>query len=133
MTRQRNDSHSTEFGLWLRVQKEIDSKLGYVATNIDYLWHNYKDGVWMLIEEKRYNRRPAYAQQKMFKLLDDVCQSDLNYRGLHVLVFEKTSPEDGLIFLDGQTISPEQLIRFLRFEVNNATNEPAKQKQGGTI
>lgn len=116
MTRKRNDEHSTEFGLWLREQKSIDSKLGFVATNIDYLWHNYKDGLWMLIEEKRHNTKPLFAQQQMFKLIDDACSSDENYRGFHILIFENTSPEDGAIFLDSEAITPAQLIKFLRFE-----------------
>lgn len=124
MTRQRNDKHSTEFGLWLRGQlpnqrtdvSAIDSKCGYVATNIDYLWCNYRNGEFMLIEEKRYNRRPTFAQQEMFKLIDNACSSDKSYRGLHILIFEKTSPEDGKIYLDGQTISTRQLIAFLCFE-----------------
>jgi len=51
MTRRRNDNHSTEFGLWLREQPDIDSKLGYITTNLDYVWKNYKTGDWMLIEE----------------------------------------------------------------------------------
>jgi len=57
MTRKRNDSHSTEFGLWLREQNEIDSSLGYLATNIDFMWTNYKTGQWMILEEKRYESK----------------------------------------------------------------------------
>lgn len=116
MTRQRNDAHSTEFGLWLREQKEIDSHLGYVATNLDYVWANYKDKNWMLIEEKRYNSEPTYAQIQLFKKIHSACKSDQTYKGLHLLVFEKTSPDDGRIFLDRKEITKDQLIRFLRFE-----------------
>ena len=61
MTRQRNDSHSTEFGIWLRVQPQIDSSLGFLASNIDYCWTNYKTGEWMFIEEKRYNTAIKYC------------------------------------------------------------------------
>ena len=42
MTQKRRDDHSTEFGLWLREQDDLDSKKGYIATNIDYVWINYK-------------------------------------------------------------------------------------------
>lgn len=48
------DKNSTEFGLWLREEKEIDSSLGFIATNLDYVWCNYKNGLWMIIEEKRF-------------------------------------------------------------------------------
>jgi len=116
MTKQRNDSHSTEFGLWLRVQPEIDSKLGYIATNIDYVWKNYKTGEWMIIEEKRYNSVVKEWQRKMFKMLHSVCRFDKNYHGFNLLVFEKTGPDDGHIFLNGNQISKEYLIKFLKFE-----------------
>ena len=63
MTRKRYDKHSTEFGLWLREQKELDSKFGYVATNLDYMWKNYKTGLWMFLEEKRYNGQLTFSQE----------------------------------------------------------------------
>lgn len=124
MTRQRNDNHSTEFGLWLRGQLpqqktdvcRIDSSIGFVTTNLDYIWYNYKTEEWMLIEEKRFGHQPAPWQQKIFTLLDNYAKNDPKYKGFHLLVFEKTSPEDGRIILNHKVISPEQLIKFLRFE-----------------
>ena len=116
MTQQRRDEHSTEFGIWLREQKEIDSGLGFVATNIDYLWRNYKTNKWMLIEEKRYGRKSQFPQTAMFELLDKACRSDNNYCGFYYLIFEKTSPDDGKIFLNDKEISKDELINFLRFK-----------------
>jgi len=115
MTRKRNDSHSTEFGLWLREQVEIDSGLGYLATNIDYMWRNYKTGLWMLIEEKRFGRQPKLWQRQMFEILDRQARSDPNYRGFHILIFEKTNPEDGRMWLDGELVTKQSLISFLTF------------------
>lgn len=115
MTKPRYDTHGTEFGSWLRVQPEIDSGLGYVATNVDYMWRNYKTGLWMLIEEKRHSRQPKRWQQQMFGILDKVSRRDPNYRGFHILVFEKTSPEDGRMWLDGELITRQGLIGFLTF------------------
>ena len=117
MTRQRNDSHSTEFGIWLRVQPQIDSSLGFLASNIDYCWTNYKTGEWMFIEEKRYNTAIKYWQKKLFSIMHNVCRADKKYRGFHLLVFENTSPEDGKIFLDNKEISKEQLLNFLSFKL----------------
>jgi len=114
MTRKRNDSSSTEFGLWLREQKSIDSQLGYVATNIDYLWRNYKTKQWMLIEEKRYNAIPKFPQTALFELLHNAI-NDKYYKGFHNLRFENTSPEDGDIFLDNNRITKNDLIEFLQF------------------
>lgn len=116
MTRQRNDKHGTQFGDWLRKQSEIDSKLGYLATNIDYLWCNYKNELWMLIEEKRYLTLSKPWQQNLFKLIDKCCRTDPNYRGFHILRFEKTSPDDGAIYWDSQQISCNELIKKLQFD-----------------
>ncbi len=115
MTQQRRDEHSTEFGLWLRKQPEIDSGLGYIATNIDYIWENYKNGKWMIIEEKRYGFEPKFYQKKILKLLDENCRNDKNFYGVHVLVFEKTSPDDGNIFWDGKQITKDELLELLTF------------------
>lgn len=115
MTAQRRDSHSTEFGLWIRNQSEIDSKKGFTATNIDYVWRNYKTGDWMMIEEKRYGHQPQFPQTELFKLVDRCAKIDANYHGFHFLVFENTSPDDGLIYLDGKEITTQELLKFLQF------------------
>lgn len=124
MTKQRQDNHSTEFGLWLRAQKEIDSSIGYRASNLDFIWHNKETGDWLLIEEKRYRSETKEWQRKVFSLLDKSIR-DEKYRGIYLLTFENTSPEDGwmslgklegIFFKDIQKISRDQLLRFLRFE-----------------
>lgn len=117
MTQQRRDNHSTEFGIWLRNQPEIDSNKGFVATNIDYVWRNYKTGEWMLIEEKRYGGLPKTYQEQLFKLLDWCCKHHPKYKGFKILQFENTSPDDGRIVLDGKQITKEELINILSFKV----------------
>jgi hypothetical protein len=103
--------------LWLRDQEELDSKTkGFVATNIDYLWRNWKTGDWMLVEEKRHGSEIRFAQKIAFDILDRVCQEDPQYHGFHVLIFENTSPEDGKIFLDGKEITVDDLLVFLQFQ-----------------
>lgn len=116
MTRKRNDNCSTQLGLWLREQKDIDSSLGFVATNIDYLWRNYKTGKWMLIEEKRFMAKVKPWQQEIFNLLTWCCKKHPKFKGLHIIQFEKTSPEDGRIFLDGHEITKRDLIEFLKMK-----------------
>lgn len=118
MTTKRRDNHSTEFGLWLREQNEIDSKYGYLATNIDYMWKNYKTLQWMLIEEKRYYAKVRPWQQNMFYTISKSIV-DSNYYGFHILQFEKTSPEDGRIYLNYQEITKIQLVEFLKFNYFN--------------
>ena len=116
MTQKRYDSHSTEFGLWLRDQKEIDSSLGYLATNIDYVWKNYNTEKWMFIEEKRFMSKVKSWQHEIFKALHIWAKRDPNFCGFHLIQFEKTSPEDGKIFLDKKEISKNNLIKFLQFK-----------------
>lgn len=117
MTRQRYDGHSTEFGLWLRQQTEIDSRLGFVATNVDFVWKNYKTGQWMFLEEKRHGARIRWWQQQLFTMIDQACKDVAGYQGFHVLTFENTNPEDGRVYLDYKEITKTQLVQFLHFEM----------------
>lgn len=118
MTRQRLDSHSTEFGLWLRQQKELDQRFGYLTTNLDFIWGNYNKQKWMLIEEKRYGAKLRQAQLDMIELVDKCCRADPRYQGFHLLTFSGTSPEDGVIYWDDKEVSKEQLTKLLSFEEN---------------
>ena len=119
MTRKRNDGHSTEFGLWLREQKEIASTRdkGFIATNLDFVWSNYLTGEWMLLEEKRYGRAMTRSQAGQFEQVDDVCKFDMNYKGFHLITFENTSPDDGWIRVDTKKCTKEELIEFLSFKM----------------
>jgi len=116
MTKRRYDNYSTEFGLWLRVQPEIDSSLGYVATDIDFFWKNYKTKQFMFIEEKRYMAEPARWQHGIFQQINYAFTGNSDYHGFHLLQFEKTSPDDGKIYLDKKEITKKQLIDFLCFK-----------------
>jgi hypothetical protein len=117
MTQKRRDNHSTEFGLWLRDQREIDSSLGYVTTNIDYIWENYKTGEWMILEEKRYNSEVKFYQKRIFDRLDKVSVNDPNYKGVYIIVFENTSPEDGNIYINGTLSTKQDLLDLLQFKL----------------
>ena len=123
MTRQRNDGHSTEFGLWLRKQDAIASARGFVATNVDYVWANYKTGEWMLLEEKRHGSRPTFSQQDLFNRIDSACKSDPKYRGFYLIVFENTSPDDGAIWIDNRQVTAMELVSFLQFHVQDMDSE----------
>lgn len=118
MTQPRRDNKSTEFGIWLRQQPEIDSKFGYIATNIDYVWKNYKTGQWMIIEEKRFDGRVAFYQEEIFMKIDKLAKTDPLYCGFHLIVFERTSPDDGWIKIDNVNVTKAQLINFLQFKEN---------------
>jgi hypothetical protein len=117
MTRQELIKGSgTEFSRWLRSNKEIDSSFGYTATNIDYIWNNYKTKKFMLIEEKRYRSEMSYSQKSLIDRVHVLCTASSDYQGFHFIQFEKTNPEDGKIFLDKEEVSIEQLLNFLKFK-----------------
>lgn len=115
MTIKRKDKHSTQFGLWLRDQQEIDSNLGYQTTNIDYLW-KLPCGRWFFIEEKRYMSQLKEWQIDIFKNLQKCSErgDPRFFLGFFVIKFENTNPEDGDIFLNGKLTTKEQLIEFLK-------------------
>jgi hypothetical protein len=115
MTRPRFDNHSTEFGLWLRSRPEIDSSKGFVATNLDYVWQNYKTGDWMFIEEKRHGASPSHWQHQIFQMLHRLCRNDPAFHGFHLIQFENTSPDDGSMWLDHKLITIDELLLFLTF------------------
>jgi len=122
-TRPRYDEHSTEFGLWLREQEPLSSKkYGYVTTNIDYLWENYKSLEYMYVEEKRFNSWPTFAQRQAYQRLHEreLKLANPNYRGVHFLVFDETNPEDSLtIWWDGIWIGIEQLLKIFQFKAED--------------
>jgi len=116
MTREcKYEDKATEFSLWLRKQSEIDSKKGYTTHDIDFIWENYNDGLWMFLEEKRSMNDMTWAQKKQFKKIHNVVYSE-NYKGFHLIQFEKTDPDDGDIFLDGKRITKDDLFQFLQFK-----------------
>lgn len=128
MTQQRRDSHSTEFGQWLRDQKDIDSCFGYVATNIDFVWSNHKTEDYLLLEEKRYMQPIKFYQERIFKRINSNNSIDPKYHGFYLLQFERTSPLDGKVFLNHNEISTSDLIGFLKFEYSTDSYYPIQQE-----
>ncbi len=125
MTTQRRDNNGTPFGVWLRKQHEIESKLGFITTDIDYIWKNFVTNEWMLIEEKRYGKTPTRPQLNCLSQIDTYLKASKLYRGYFVMVFEKTTPDDGAIQIGRvknsyelklNAIGKEEFITFLRFE-----------------
>jgi hypothetical protein len=117
MTTQRRDGKSpSEFSDWFRNQDEIDSGLGFLNTNIDYAWKDKHSKKWMYLEEKRFNTWPRTWQLDFFREIDEATRSS-NYKGFHLIRFERTSPDDGMLYVDDEVADREWLIAFLRFEL----------------
>lgn len=108
---------ASSFSDWIREQKRLESKIGFVTTNIDFLWRNYKTGQWMFIEEKQYMADVNYPQRKSFQMIHSKVKNDFDYCGFHLVQFEKRSPEDGKIYLNRKLITKERLLDFLAFDM----------------
>jgi len=138
MTQERRSGRDTEFGVWLRAHPELDSKLGFVATNIDYVWENYKTGEWMIIEEKRNMKKPQFYQERIFDKIAKCCNCHKKFCGFHVLTFERSNPEDGRIYWDGKEITKEELKLILSFDKSvkkkyNIENSEERRTEGWTL
>jgi protoporphyrinogen oxidase len=123
MTKKRKDEHSTEFGLWIREQDSVDSYKGYRNYNLDVIWWKKKGfekqpEMWMLIEEKRHMAECSKDQALTYTWLHNKIKllNDETYKGIHLLQFEKTNPEDGKIYWDRKEVTKEQLIEILQFK-----------------
>ena len=115
-TRQRNDNNGTQFETWRRRQPHLDSGLGYLATDVDFIWRNYKTKQFMFVEEKCKMSTMTGSQYQTFKLLDEHMSSHPDYMGFHLLQFENTSPEDGKIYWNKEHISLDRLNQILTFK-----------------
>lgn len=120
MTLQRRNNEGTQFSEWLRNQPNLDSTLGFIATDIDYVWENYKTGKWYFIEEKRHQKDVTQTQRNTFNRLNKLAKNDKNYCGYYLIQFENTSPDDGKIWLNRKLITKEDLIQFLLFYPSNS-------------
>jgi hypothetical protein len=87
-----------------------------VASNIDYIWRNYKTGEWMIIEEKRHGKDCPQWQREIFIILHNAAKHDPKYRGFYFIQFENTNPDDGKILINNKPATKELLLKLLRFE-----------------
>jgi len=131
MTRQRMDGKGTPFGEWLRTRHQ--GKIGshtFSAQNLDYIWHNYRENWFITIEEKRYggmrDRSAQRAQRDthgiVAQLLEGSSGMDVDtlrghrraeYRGHYEIVFDRTSPDDGDMTINGRQANEQDLLRLL--------------------
>lgn len=120
MTQERKikDGKDSDFSAWLRLQPEIDSKTeGFITTDIDYLWKNYKTGEWMILEEKTHGAIVPRWQGEFLQLIDKLGAYDKKYKGLYLVRFENTSPDNGRVMVNKRLLSRIEFIKFLRFEL----------------
>lgn len=141
MTQQRRDNHSTEFGIWLRNQPEIDSHEGFDGENLDYVWFQFLEGWLITIEEKRYGFSPSKAQKDTHGIVKQMLQiasgfpietmrgiRPIEYRGHYLVQFEKTNPDDSKwIKINGNVHTKTDLLILLQFGILMNLRDEIKQ------
>lgn len=119
MTTQRRDGKGTPFTNWLRLVNKLDSKLGFLTTDLDLVWYCDQGvnsgGKYYFIEAKNKMAEPKAWQDRLLRKIARNCQNDIFFKGFVYLQFENTNPDDGKIFWNSVEITAEQLIDFLSF------------------
>ena len=116
MTVQRRDHNGSPFGDWLRAQAALDSRDGWLASDLDMIWLNTATGEYMHLETKCRMAVMKEWQRRLFRdLVRRPCLPDTRYRGFHLLQFEATNPLDGATYIDGRRVTLRELLDFLAF------------------
>lgn len=131
MTRQHNGfQEATPFSAWLRaLPAPLDSRT-CVAHNLDYVWHNYRDGWLLTIEEKRFGGQSDRSQQDTHNTVAQLLRvasgtvvetlrgpRPIHYHGHYVVRFENTTPDDGALWINGAPSARDDVIALLRGQV----------------
>lgn len=108
-----------DFSSWVRINLP-DSSTGFCASDLDFIFWNWKNKKVMLLELKTRNSKPRPFQKLMWQHLNKWIKNGIDqeweYYGFHLIVFEKTNFDDGLCYLNGNKITEKDLINFLSFE-----------------
>lgn len=120
MTKQRifQDGKYSDFSEWLRKQPEISSEIGFITTDIDFLWRNYKTGKWMILEKKTHGGIVERWQGEFLQLLDCLGVHDPLYKGVYLVRFENTTPDNGRVMVNKRLLTRQEFLKFLRFELD---------------
>jgi hypothetical protein len=90
---------------------------GYRVYDVDFAIWNKDTGKYFFLEEKTNDARMKHDQALFYFKLDSILgEHDPNFLGFHFLRFEKTTPDDGLVFLDEKVIDVENLLLFIEMQ-----------------
>ena len=102
------------FSDWLRKNPKLSSCKGFITTNVDYIWKNYKTGDFILLEIKTFMAELKFPQTKMLYDLDDMLKPNKKYKGFYLIQFDKTNPEDSRhIKINNKFVTKEKLEYLL--------------------
>ena len=120
MTRQElTGTRSLEFSAWIRKNCP-GSESGFCVGNLDWIFWDWKKRRLLLIEEKTHNsvNFACWMKRLMTEVfvpaLERFCaDNDIEFRGFHIVRFEKNSPSDCRIWLDDVKIDEKAFRLFL--------------------
>ena len=131
MTRDIQICSKSEFSGWLKnYGPQADEDLdGVDIQDIDYVVFAYLAGDLMTVEAKERNgyiRKPQRDTQNIIRQLLMLGATNstvetirgtrpIKYHGHHLIQFQKTTPDNGWVKLDGKIVTRDQLVKFLNF------------------
>jgi len=96
-----------------------DSSLGFMVTDLDFVLSNYKSKKIMLLEIKTRNSNIKEWQKRIFINLNRWIAKGIDegweYLGMHLIRFENTNFDDGLVYFDNKVLSEQELKDKLSF------------------
>jgi hypothetical protein len=123
--REITNIRSLEFSAWVR-SKLPDSSIGFSASDLDFIFWNWRVKTIMFVEIKTRSKQMAAYQRIMWATLDDWIKKgkydNWKYYGFYLIEFENSWFDNGKCFLtkiefgnktDKTEISENELITFL--------------------
>lgn len=120
---EREATQRSDFSDWLRDEDlhGMQTVRIYDADWMIYQKENFEtlEGRIMILEEKCMNGLMSHDQAAAYLQIDKGMKIGNPYywSGFHYLRFEKTTPENGAIFIDENWISKADFIKFLEFKM----------------
>ena len=109
-----------DFSLWVRKNLPDSQADGFMASDIDFYFFNYKTKNHALVEIKTYTGKLSLWQEQMYDRLGRWIQNGgdkegWNFMGFYLIKFEKKDFTEGKVFLNGIESSEEEIKNVLSF------------------
>lgn len=124
---------ATPFSDWLRSSQcpeELSSKF-FDCENLDYVWFNYREGWFIIIEEKQFGKNISVNQLDTHRVIHQLLEigaksgipietmrgkRKIEYRGYYIVVFSNSTPDDSeWIKINGVLCGKNELLHLLKF------------------
>lgn len=109
---------SLEFSQWVK-ENLPDSSTGYMVTDLDFFFYDYKRKKVAIVEVKQHNKIIDDWQNNAFRFLRDCIRNGKpegwEFIGYFVIRFENTNFSDGKVYLDGTETTEEAIRKKLSF------------------